>query len=191
MKRCLLVLGTVIAAASALHGCGTQTGNGFVSVELGAYSGFAWYWPIKPAYAAVSSVTFCFKRIRFKTENEATASNPALDPDNLDFTTGEITISPSGTVLRKIPVPPGIYRRIEFDLEANCGSGGSVSVSNTSGDGNHVTDERVTVKFQGTFVMGTEDSRVSLEIQNVVSALDTVTGDGEIRSRLETVSGTY
>lgn len=193
MKRTIitrLVLTTVLLVSSlGLKGCGTQTGNGLVTLEFASYSGTAWYSLIKPAYAAVSSATFCFKRLRFKTENEGTSSNPSQDSDNLDFAIGEITISPSGTALGSVQLPKGTYTRIEFDLEKDCTSAKSVQVSNTSG--NFSTNDRVTVKFEGTFTMGDSAAKVSLGVQSIVSALDTVTSDSEIKNKLEAASGTF
>jgi len=184
----ILLPALALILSIGIKGCGTQTGNGLVTLELSPYSGTAWYSLIKPAYAAVSSVTLCFKRLRFKTENQGT-SDPTQNSDNIEFQIGEVTLSPSGSKLGSVQLPKGTYKRIEFDLEKECSSGKSIQVSNTSG--NFGTNDRVTVKFEGTFTMTGANATVSLGAQSIVSALNNVTQDSEIKTKAESVSGTY
>lgn len=186
-RSCLFLL--ILTSSLFLNRCGTREGNGLVTIDFQGYSQSAWFFLVKPAYASVSSVTFCFKRLRFKPEGKGTSSNPEQDPDNVDFSIGEKTISPTGTSLGSISLPAGTYKRIEFDLENKCSSGKSIQVSNSSGNFN--TNERITIKFEGTFTMSQADKRLSLSTQSIINVLDGVTSNSEIRTKAESASGSF
>ncbi|MBC7690262.1 MAG: hypothetical protein H7222_00705 [Methylotenera sp.] len=152
------------------------------------------------AYAAlpgVSKVTLCFKRLRFKAVEgaETNESEKAGSSDNVDFSPGEITLSSTGdTSIGSVKVPAGSYRRIEFDLEKNCpgaATGNSVQIwssSNSTATPDFVTQERVTVKFFGTFSAGADGQIVNLGVANILSALTQVATGSDIKLKLEDVS---
>lgn len=174
-------------------GCGgTTTGNPVVTLKSAAYSSFArsilpsWFPTlITPAYASVSSLTLCFKRLRFKTAYDSESNGDSIGSSNFDFDPGEVTLSPSGNTLGQITLPAGTYRRIEFDLDDHCASNKSVQLTNNSGS--RSTRDGITIKFEGTFEAAGEAQDLSLQFQNLVTALDSVTQDSNIKTSLEGV----
>lgn len=170
-------------------GCGTREGNGSATLEFRAYSGTSFFTLIRTAHAAVSSVSFCFKRLRFKTEGQQTAPDPEQDSDNIDFNIGEVTLSASGTRLGSVSVPAATYKRIEFDLEDKCTSGKSIRLTNTNGS--FSTNQRIKIRFDGTFTMSEADTTLSISVQAILNALDTVSDNSQIRSQAESVGGDF
>lgn len=154
-------------------GPGTTTGNPLTPVELRMEDKqpFAWIkqsWDalIPPAYAAVSNVKLCFKRLRFKPDSSTVGSN-------LDLTLGELNISPAGTNLITIAVPPGTYQRIEFDLESACdGTPGKPSVTFSNNNGNFSTLDHTTIKFNGSYTVSSAGT-LTLDIDKLFDALET------------------
>jgi len=169
---------------------GTSTGNGLVQLEIGSYNQLAWYERLIPAaHATVSSVTFCFKRVRFKA-NSVDSADPANDASNVDFEIGQVTLSPSGTTLGSVSIPKGTYSRVEFDLEDNCGTATSVQVSNSNTGGPFTSGSRITIKFEGTFIADEASERLQLGVQAMINALNTVTASGsQVKTSLEAASG--
>ncbi|MFZ8934554.1 MAG: hypothetical protein ACO2ZP_11715 [Bacteriovoracaceae bacterium] len=141
---------------------------------------------IPTAFADITSINFCFKRIRFKLQDQDT-SDPTNDEDNIDFEIGDINISSGGNTLGTINVPTGTYERIEFDLEDKCGSSRSVEVQKLSGT--FSTTDRITIKFRGT--INVSDGVVVLDVQNIVNALNNTTSSIDIKDNLEAVFGSY
>lgn len=187
----LLAIG--LGACAGDEGSGTTTGNPRVDLEFapyGADGGSLFSWLIPNAYASHSEVKLCFKRLRFKQEGETT-SDAATDADNQDFTPGDggqVTLDPTGTALAAIELPKGIYKRVEFDLEDECGSGLSVQVTN--GATIYATDDRITIKFEGTFEAATNGQVVKLGVSTILNALDGVTDGTQIKDAVEAISGT-
>lgn len=168
-----------------LSSCGTQTGSGLVALEFKSYG--ARNSAIASAQI-VTSVKFCFKRLRFKTEGENTSSNHDEDPDNVDFSLGPVTLSPSGTNLGNINLGQGTYKRVEFDLDHNC-SFGAIEVTNSHGT--FSTPETTTLKFEGSFNMLNANETLALGIQNIIVALDTVTNSNNIKDIVEAATGDF
>lgn len=157
-----------------------------VSMQLGSYTtaSFSNFF-IPNAHAAVSDMTVCFKRLRFKKDiNDA--STAETSDDNIDLTLGLVTLSNAGTSLGNVSVPAGTYYRIEFDLEPSC-NGNSVSLSNDFGIFN--TNDRITIKFEGTFVVDGSESLV-LGVQDILSGANAYNGSEELKVALENISGT-
>lgn len=176
-----------------LLGCsgsqGTSTGNPLVSLKFDSFSSsMALTKASDVAPLTVSSLTMCFKRLRFKLANEATNPDPAQDEDNIDFFLGEVNISSLGTNLKAVNLPIGTYKRIEFDLTNDC-AGGSLQVTNSNGT--HSTSDNITIRFEGTFINTGVDTDLSLEIQQIVSALNTVTNSSQIEDKLDDVEGSF
>lgn len=174
---CLLLLTSFLGCTGSSDG--TSTGNPLVSLKFKAFN----------STLALSNVKFCFKRIRFKMSGESTSTDPTQDSDNLDFYLGEVNISNLGTTLDDVSLPLGTYSRVEFDLEDKCPSGKSVQLTNFNGT--YSTDDRITIKFEGTFVHSGTNETLELGIQQITSALNTVTSDNNIRSKAEGVSGDF
>ena len=183
-----------------LSGCGTSTGTYGVSLSFDSFNArnlqaFPSFDMRKLQEARdVTSLTMCFKRLRFKTQGEGTSSDTSEDEDNVDFQIGEKSISGSGTTLGNITLPAGTYTRVEFDLEDDgqgCSSGNSVSLTN--GSGSFSTDDRITVKFDGTFTLSNTDATLALGLQSIIDALDTVTSDEDsdtgIKAKTESANG--
>lgn len=172
---------------------GTTTGNPLetkqISVTMQDQQPFAWIkksWDmlIPSAYANVSSIKFCFKRLRFKPDS-------STDGRNFDLVLGEVTIDPNGTNLLTVAVPEGLYERVEFDLEKECeGTPSKPSVLFTNDFGTFSTLDNMTIKFDGQFTVST-DSTITLNIDALLDALEPVTNDNQIKTSLEAVSGDF
>ena len=170
---------------------GTTTGNPVseqVNVQMVDQQPFAlikkaWDNLISPAYANSTNVKFCFKRLRFKPDSSTNGSN-------FDLVLGEVTINPNGTNLLTVSVPRGTYERIEFDLEKEC-DGVALKPSVTFDNGTTFsTVDSLTIKFDGVFVVSST-STLTLNIDVLIDALDTVVANNEIKTKLEAVSGDF
>lgn len=138
------------------------------------------------AYAAISDLRFCFKRLRFKRD---LPDGVESTDDNIDIELGETSISASGIDLGTVSVPADTYKRIEFDLENDCVAGSTLnSVSLVNDFGTHNTTDRITIKFEGTFVVDGAES-VVLDVQNIMDAANSYDGTGTLKDALEAVSG--
>ena len=183
---------TLLAAAVFLTSrCGSTSGNHSVTIAFGTYTAKNLFldWLIPNAFATVSSAKFCFKRFRFKYEASGTSSD---NSENIDFQPGEISLSTSGTTLGEVSLPEHKYTRIEFDLEKDgtgCTSGKSAQVSSSTGS--FQTDDRITVKFDGSFTPSESNKKITLAITSITSALDAVTSNGDIKTKLEAASGSF
>jgi hypothetical protein len=170
---------------------GTTTGNPVktVNVRMEDKQPFAWIKKlsdsfIPSAYASVSSVTFCFKRMRFKPDS-------ATNGSNFDLTVGEIVVDPNDTNIVTVGVPEGSYRRIEFDLEADCnGDETKPSVKFTNATGLKSTSQNMTIKFEGIFVVSA-DGTLNLDIDPLLDAMETVPDSNSIKSALEAATGQF
>ncbi len=183
MKLTLLI--TTIALLIVISGCGkkgsnTSTGNPLVSVEMASFSASS----TKLGAFSVSSLTLCFKRLRFKPVDEIAS--------DIDLTLGQITLAPSGTQIATVQVPPGEYERVEFDLEKDCLNGGEPSVvidNDNDGGTPFQTDDRMTIKFEGAVTI-TSDQTLTLFVDNLITAADGITDANEIKSALEDSAAT-
>ncbi|HUP56648.1 MAG TPA: hypothetical protein VM598_04290 [Bdellovibrionota bacterium] len=140
------------------------------------------------AQASVSQIKMCFKRLRFKEQDESTSSDSSQDEDNHDLDLGLVTLDTSGTTLASVEIPKGVYKRIEFDLEDDCGVGYSLYVDN---NGAIQTNDRMTIKFEGTFDATAAGGRIQLAVQNIVTALGAVTSGTDLKDAAEDSSGTF
>ncbi|MNT94152.1 hypothetical protein D3C72_2357790 [compost metagenome] len=86
-------------------------------------------------------------------------------------------------------LPVGTYKRIEFDLSDDCGSGGSIQVTNSNGT--FTSNSNITIRFEGTFVNTGVNTDLGMEIQQIVSALNTVTNSSQIEDEVEDVEGSF
>lgn len=183
------------AMFAAQPGCApTKTGNPVVTLSFDSYTTASWLPFINDAYAAVSEAKFCFKRLRFKQTGETSAADPTTDEDNVDFSIGQVTLKGDGTLLGSVEVPEGTYVRIEFDLEKDCNDtiAPSVSVTNDSSPGvPYESEDRVTIKFEGTFTASAAQHNLALGVQSLVTALDGVTDGADIKAALEAASGDF
>ena len=160
---------------------GTSTGNPFVALNYKSYNAAL-------STLAANQVKFCFKRVRFKQLNETTNTDPSADSDNIDFEIGEKSMLSIGDTLGEVNVPSGQYARVEFDLDNHCGNGYSVYIDNSNGI--YSTNDRITIKFEGSFAFDA-NTELSLEMQPLISAINTVSGSTTIKTILESVSGSF
>ena len=135
---------------------------------------------IPDAYAVVSDLRVCFKRLRFKTTLDDT-----IPGDNIDFALGEVTLSTSGTLLGSVIVPEGTYYRVEFDLEPVC-AGKSINLSNDFGV--FSAAETIKIKFDGVFVVD-GSKNLELGVQDILNAANAYNGVGTLKDTFENVSG--
>jgi len=187
------LLGSLLFLVScAGGGGGTTTGNPVktVNVRMEDQQPFAWMKRISDsfipsAYANVGSVDLCFKRLRFKpVENDDSTA------ENYDLALGQVTIDPNGTNIVSVAVPEGTYRRIEFDLEANCNGLVAPSVLFENGVTTYSTQDNIKIKFEGILVVD-GDKTVNLNTDVILDALGSVSSDGDIKNTLEAVTGDY
>jgi hypothetical protein len=167
---------------------GTTTGNpATIDVNLAAYDNsfvsFIRKLIIDDAQASISNLQFCFKRIRFKTTSNGIEYN-------YNYNIGQIEIQSSGTSLNDVTIQKGTYTRVEFDLEKNCDGTTKPSVYLANGNGNFQTDDRITIKFDGSFTI--DQTSLSLFVTNFTNALKTFnqTND-DIKPTLEALSGSF
>lgn len=130
----------------------------------------------------VSSLKMCFSRLRFKNTSGSSGSG------NIDLALGEVTITPAGFSLTDVDIPNGTFDRIEFDLDDECGTGESLSVTNNSGT--LATSDGITIRFDGLITISSDDS-VDLLVQQIVDALAPVTDANDLRTAAEASSGNF
>lgn len=189
MKKLIIML-SILFLGSCAEGGGTTTGNpATVTLNFSSYNAVAWS-PINilinDAHAGVNNLSFCFKRLRFKTD-DTDSSDPTSDNDNIDFDLGEKIIDTSGTFLGSVSVPEGTYKRVEFDLEDHCSSTHSVELNNDNGSFN--TGDRITIKFSGNLTVQHGDS-VNLDIQVFIDSLKNFNGtSNDLRDTLRNITG--
>lgn len=162
---------------------GTSTGNPKVSVKFSAYNEAALKTNQQQAASLNHVVTMCFKRLRFKLDGNSAEST------NIDLELGEVSLSPDGTDLADVVVPAGTYTRIEFDLAPECLSGSSLAVQNSHGS--FATADGMNIRFDGLFSRDDSSQTLELNIQAIVSALNTVTNSSQLRSRAESAGGSF
>lgn len=194
MKKYAVLLLIALSAFACAKNDGTSTGNPLVELRIKSFNSSMAVNGLnlngaEVSAQSVSDLKFCFKRLRFKQEHESTDSDTSRDSDNLDFELGEVTISALGTQLEGVELPPGNYTRVEFDLEDECPSGKSVTLTN--GQGTFSTNDRITITFEGNFTHDSSDDVLELDIQQIVNALDTVNSNDDIKQKTEGISGSF
>ena len=179
----------------SLVGCGpgTTTGNPVapvnVQVRLEDKQPFAWIqktWDliIPPAHAAISNLKMCFKILKFKPDS-------TTDGANYELKVGQVDINPSGTNLLTVAIPPGTYQQIDFELDKDCDEViGKPSVSFMNNNGAFFTDESMTIKFQGSYTVS-ETGTLTLNIDQLLDTIETVTANNQIKINLESAIGDY
>lgn len=157
-----------------------------VNVSLGSYTtaGFSQFF-ISNAYAGVSDLKFCFKRLRFK--KDVTDIDDPLVDENIDLNLGEISISSAGTSLSIVNIPADTYYRVEFDLEPSC-AGQSMQLSNDFGV--YSSTENIKIKFDGVFVVDGSET-LQLGVQDILNAANSYNGTGSLADHMESVSGSF
>jgi hypothetical protein len=178
--------GLATALMLSQPGCGgTSVGNPSITIEAGSYTSLNLYdFIVPPAFASVTELKLCFKRLRFQADNSGSGST-----GDIEFSPGEVTISNIGNTIGTVSIPAGTYRRVEFDLEPNCpGSSSGMSVQVTNSSGSYTSNQTVTIKFEGTFTAVDNGQVLRLGFQNIVNALDTVTASSQIKDELEDAS---
>jgi hypothetical protein len=167
---------------------GTTGGNPLtVDVNLASYdnsiASMIFKFIIDDAQANITSLNFCFKRIRFKTSSNGSEYN-------YDFNIGEVAILSTGTTLNAVTIQAGTYTRVEFDLEKNCDGTTKPSVSFVNGNGSFQTNDRMTIKFDGSFTI--DQTSLSLFVVNFTNAVKAYNGtSSNIKPTLEALSGSF
>ncbi len=151
---------------------GTTTGNPMTTLKLASFS-VSGYSP------GELQATLCIKRLRFKRDG--------FFEDNVDFNVGQITLDETGKSLPAVALPPGVYKRIEVELDDKCGSNYSVSLLNKQGT--FQTPDRTSMKFFGHFNHTQSNQQITLFTQSIMQSLATVNSDEEVKEILENVPG--
>jgi hypothetical protein len=175
-----------------LFGCagGTTTGNPITTVKIQDKQPLAWLKKnfniiIPSAWATASDVKFCFKRLRFKTEETD------AEGSNYDLTLGQVTLSSEITTLASLSIPPGNYRRVEFDLEKECdGVLGKKSLEFTNMYGSFSTDQKITIKFNGVYIVNA-DGTLTLDTDKILDAIELINDSAAIKTSLEAITGDF
>lgn len=176
-----------------IMGQGTSTGNPSVHFSFAAYGTAGTGAQLQKSAVAAGdplqnvSVIFCIFKVKFKVFEDADDQdgNQVVD---VQFPERQVALSPLGTELDFISLPPGEYRQVVMDLNsAKCPSGVSAAVSNSHG--NFSTNEAIQIRFNGVKQVDLMTQEIELKIQSVVEALATVTDDSEIRDKIESVFG--
>lgn len=180
----------ILFAFITIYGCQPTKEDGSpikpVNVSLGSYTtaGFSQFL-IPNAYAAVSDLRLCFKRLRFK-KDVSDIADPLLD-ENVDLNLGEVAITSGGKSLSVVNIPADTYYRIEFDLEPTC-AGKSAYLTNDFGV--FSSSENIKIKFNGVFVVDGSETLV-LGVQDILNAANAYQGTSSLRTSLESISGSF
>lgn len=173
MTAATLLINSACTESSGLANVSLRLANSQVASNKNLFSLF-----LPEAKAAeYGDILFCLERLRFKlpenvfveVQNPGDDSSETEIEDSIDFEIGEVVIDPQGTDLGDIQVPEGTYSRIEFDLDNDCVSGKSIQVTNLNGS--FSTDEEVTIKFDGNFIVK-DGIQIVLPLAEIVNALD-------------------
>lgn len=180
--RILLVTLASLMFLGCAKDSGTSTGNPLVALKFDSFTSTLALKTGDVGAEAVSSLKLCFKRLRFRMVTTAAE-------DEIDFYLGDVTVSNLGTDLGSINLPKGTYDRVEFDLDDDCPSTKSIQLTNTSGS--YSTDDRISIRFEGTFTHDGSDDVLGMSIQQIVDSLNTVTGSGQLKAKAEAASGSF
>ena len=192
-KRIKIII--VLISLLSLQGClfgnddgGTTTGNpATIDVTMAPFDNslisFIRKLIIDDANASISNLQFCFKRIRFKTSQNG-------NEFNYDYSLGQVEIKSSGTSLNNVTIQKGTYTRVEFDLEKDCDGTTKPSILLANGNGNFQTDDRITIKFDGSFTF--DQTSLNLFVTNFTNALKNYNGtNNNIKPTLEALGGSF
>lgn len=146
---------------------GTSGGNP-ITVELA----FAPYAPGSTQH----DVKICLSEVSFDSESSAAGNK------NINF-------KPDGTSGTRLSLKRGRYNSLKLKLTRNCGSTQSLSVTNAQGSFN--TSEDVTLSFAGALDVGSVDLKVSLQLQEIVNALETVQQATEVKVIAESTTEAF
>lgn len=179
MKYLFFILLTI------LFSCGdsTTTGNPqVVTLNISPYSATPLMAKLNRRITsmAVSNLSMCFKRIRFKPTN-------SVINENIDFEIGYLNIPPSGIELGDIEVSLGTFDRIEIDLESDCNNTGENSITFTNDNGTFNSSDRISLKFEGEF--STINENINLALQNIINTLNSYDGSTNLKDEIENQAG--
>ncbi len=176
MKKIILIYAIIFLSACS-GSQGTSTGNPLVALQFKSFNALS---ADRIGSLTVSSLKMCFKRLRFKPVS-------GLD-ENIDITLEEMTIVAAGNLVTTASVPPGTYSRVEFDLDPHCASAKSVQVTNSNGA--FANNQTITIRFDGMLVLSISRN-LDLNFQAIIDALNTVTSDANIKTKAESIGGSY
>ncbi|MBC7741623.1 MAG: hypothetical protein H7061_05475 [Bdellovibrionaceae bacterium] len=181
MKKQLIGLlshSTIFLALVACSGSnGTSTGNPLVTVQFKSFSALS---SQSVDQMSVSNLKMCFKRLRFKPVS-------GID-NNTDLFLDEVNVTTTGMLVAMVGVPVGSYSRVEFDLDTHCTSAKSIQVTNASGT--FTSAQTITIRFDGLFTLSASQT-LNLDIQSIISALNTAISDADVKVKAESVGGSF
>lgn len=175
------------AALISCVGCGENNG---VTLSFGSTvaKNFIMDFFIPSAYASVGEIKMCFKRLRFKIDQQET-TDKVNSSDNIDFAIGEVTVANGGTTLATVVVPAAAYKRVEFDLEDGCDTGHSLKVTNDHGT--YDTHSSINLKFDGDFTSTGGEQSLVLQLDAIQTALESYSGSGQLKDAIENAEGKF
>lgn len=197
--------GVVLLSACAKSAA--PTGKSEVSIQIGSLSAAnqLMNFLIPEAKAAITSAKVCFKKVKFKTEEEINYSETEHESESeseqlekeaeiereeqAEFHPGEIELSSEGVEIGKVTLPEGTYTRVEFILEKDGkGCSGNKSVDLVNNYGTFITPESIEIKLEGRFIASEANQVLSLNMTELLMALDGVTSTSQIKDKLEKIS---
>lgn len=201
-----LGLASLFSGLALLNACAktASSGTSQVSLQIGSLSAANQLiqFLLPEARAAVTSAKVCFKKVKFKTEEELNYMETEIEKDSesdrlikeaeiekeeeVEFRPGEVELSSSGIEIGTVTLPEGTYTQIEFILEKDgrgCSGNNSVDLVNTSGM--FTTPESIEIKLAGRFIASEANQVLSLNMNDILMALDQVTSNNQIKDKLE------
>ena len=172
----VLVLGLLIVL---FQNCGapqgTETGNPSVKLDFSSYT---------LAANQTLRADLCVFQVRLKKVGSA-----ENEGNLVSFPKGHVRLDPQGTDLGRLALPSGTYERIDMLLKSDCSTTSSIEIENNQGL--FRSSQPLTLRFLGTIEIPSQGGTLTLQIQPFIQHLQSVTSDLELRSGLETVTGTY
>lgn len=125
------------------------------------------------------SADLCVKRLRFRKSD-------GIGEENIDLNLGVLRINGGAQELDRIELSAGTYTRVELDLQDRCGTSSSLSIHNDQGS--FSTDDRISIRFDGTInLSGGEQLR--LYLGRILDGLANVSAADQIKDAAESVGG--
>ncbi|MEQ1875455.1 MAG: hypothetical protein ABL958_02335 [Bdellovibrionia bacterium] len=116
-------------------------------------------------------------------------SDVILNETSVAVSSRSLQIRPEGTSVAQFNLSPGEYSSLKLKFSPSCLSAGSVRVVNAQGT--FETQDSVTLSFEGRVSADVQALQISLEIQDIINALEAVQQVAEIKSNTESLTESF